>query len=300
MQFPAVAKPPVGIVFDTAMDRIGDVLALALLHGLDGKSEARIAAVSVSRPDLAAAQFCDTIALFYASATTGPAAAFIHLTPIGLADGSPAATPPMFSVPFEPKSTVRGIDDTADPATLIRNMLLAQYDQNAAIVLSGPPADLARLLEMDGAKDLVARKVRLLCVVDPAAPIAGWPTPVVTVGADIGEALPFPGASIDKDFAYAPSHPVAAAYRAYKPMPYDASTTAMAAILYAARPKETYFKVTDGKLTFDSDQKDRIVKAYVDLASAKPVPRKSRRPAMDDKKKEEKKDEKDKDQKDKP
>ena len=301
MQFPAVAKPPVGIVFDAPMDRIGDVLALAMLHGLDGKGEARIAAVSVSRPDLAAAQYCDTLALFYASATTGPAAMFMHLAPIGLADGPPAATPAMFSVPFEPKSAVRGIDDTADPATLIRNMLMAQYDQNAAIVLSGPPADLARLLEMDGGRDLVARKVRLLCLVEPAAPIAAWPTPVVTVGAEIGEALPFPGDSIDKDFAYAPSHPVAAAYRAYKPMPYDASTTAMAAMLYAAHPKETYFHVADGKLTIDPDQKDRIVKAYVDLASARPVPRKSRRPLVEDKKKDEKsKDEKSKEEKDKP
>jgi len=33
MQFPGTAKPPVGIVFDAAMDAIGDALALAMLHG---------------------------------------------------------------------------------------------------------------------------------------------------------------------------------------------------------------------------------------------------------------------------
>ncbi|MGA2133807.1 MAG: hypothetical protein ABSH50_16050 [Bryobacteraceae bacterium] len=289
MQFPAVAKPPVGIIFDTALDRIGDVLALAMLHGLEGKDEARVAAIAISRPDLAAAQFCDSLGLFYASATTGTAAMFLHRSPIGLADGNPAATPAMLAGPFEPKSVVSSVIDTADPATLIRNMLMAQYDQNAAIVVSGPPTDLTRLLEMDGVKDLLARKVRLLCVAGPTAPIAGWPTPIVTVGPEIGAALPFPGDSIAKDFAYAPTHPVAAAYRAYQPMPYDAPSCAIAAVLYAARPKETYFKVVDGKLTFDPEQKDRIIRAYVELASAKPVPRKPRRPP-DDKKKDEKKD----------
>ncbi len=78
MQFPAVAKPPVGIVFDSAMDRIDDVLALAMLHGFVGKDQARIAAIAVSRADLQAAQFCDAVRLFYASATTGTAAMFMQ------------------------------------------------------------------------------------------------------------------------------------------------------------------------------------------------------------------------------
>src|ERR1035438_652803 len=91
MQFPGPAKPPVGIVFDSAMHRIDEVLALAMLHGFDGKEQARIAAIAVSSGDLKAAQFCDTLRLFYASATTGPAAMFMHGMPIGLADGKPAA-----------------------------------------------------------------------------------------------------------------------------------------------------------------------------------------------------------------
>ncbi|HTQ57679.1 MAG TPA: hypothetical protein VMI94_24595 [Bryobacteraceae bacterium] len=287
MQFPAVAKPPVGILFDTALDRIDEVLALALLHGLEGKGDAHIAAVCVSRPDLAAARFCDTLSLFYASATTGAAAMFMHRSPIGLADGKAAATPAMLSGPFAPASLVKSIDDTADPATLMRNELMAQYDQNAAIVLSGPSADLARLLGMYGVKDWITRKVRLLCMTGQATPIADWPTPVVTVGPEIGEALPFPGGSMAQDFAYAPAHPVVAAYRAYKTMPYDAPSCAMAAMLYAARPNENYFGVSGGKLVFDPRQKERVVTAYVELASAKPVPRKPHRPPANEKKKDE-------------
>src|SRR5580700_6380007 len=163
MQFPVAAKPPVGVVFDSGMARIDEVLALGMLHGFEGKDQARIAAISISSGDLRAAQYCDVVNHFYASATTGPAAMFMHFTPIGLAEGKPSAEPAMFAKPFD-GSAVKSFNDTADPATLMRNALTAQYDQNAAVVLSGPATDLARLLEMYGVKDWITRKVRLLCV----------------------------------------------------------------------------------------------------------------------------------------
>jgi hypothetical protein len=128
--------------------------------------------------------------------------------------------------------------------------------------------------------------------------LAEWPTPIVTVGREIGEALPFPGDSIDKDFAYSTAHPIADAYRAYKPMPYDAPACAMAAMLYAVHPNDGYFKLSGGgnprSLILDPGQKERIIHTYIEMASAKPVPRKPRRPPADkdkdkDKKEEEKK-----------
>ena len=302
MQFPAAAKPPVGIVFDSAMRRIDDVLALAMLHGFDGKDQARIASISVSSGDLRAAQFCDAVRLFYASATTGIAAMFMHGLPVGLADRKPAAETPMFKTVSE--NSIKGIDDTADPATLIRNALMGQYDGNAAVVLSGPATDLARALDMFGVKDWIARKVRLLSIAeagmesDAAAArkvLAEWPTPIVTVSREIGEALPFPGESIARDFAYAPAHPIADAYRAYKPMPYDAPSYAMAAMLYAVHPNDGYFKLSGSgnvrALMLDPGQKERIIRTYIEISSAKPVPRKPRHPPdkKDEKKDEEKK-----------
>lgn len=278
MQFPGTAKPPVGIVFDSAMDRIDDALALAMLHGFDGQDQARIAAICVSNADLKAAQFCDAMARFYASATTGQAAMFMHFTPIGLADGEPAAASAMFANLAYPNS-VKSVNDTADPATLIRNELMAQNDQNAAVVLSGPATDLAKLLDMYGVKEWIARKVRLLCVTesgirtDAAAAnkvFAEWPTPMVKVGREIGEALPFPGDSIERVFAWSTG---------YRPMPYDAPTWAMAAMLYAVHPNDGYFRLSDGKpasLILDPDQKERILRTYIEMASAKPVPRKKK------------------------
>jgi hypothetical protein len=100
-----------------------------------------------------------------------------------------------------------------------------------------------------------------------------------------------------------PNNPIADAYRAYKPMPYNASSWAMAAALYAGRPKEGYFKLSgpgtitirdDGRTSFaasdngkhqylviDPEQKEKVLHAYVELASAKPVPpRRFRDPAV--------------------
>jgi hypothetical protein len=47
---------------------------------------------------------------------------------------------------------------------------------------------------------------------------------------DVGEARPFPGAAVEKAFAWAPAHLVADAYRAFKPMPYDAPAYDLAAV----------------------------------------------------------------------
>ena len=51
MQFSGQGKPPLGIIFDSAMGAsIDSALALALLYGLEGKSEVRLTSVSVSKP----------------------------------------------------------------------------------------------------------------------------------------------------------------------------------------------------------------------------------------------------------
>ena len=205
---------------------------------------------------------------------------------------------------------------TGGVTTVIRNALTAQYDRNAAVVLSGPATDLAKLLDAYGAKDLIAHKVKVLSMAAGAFPdgppepniraniaaarrvFAEWPTPIVAAGYEIGTALPFPAASIEQDFAWSATHPIADAYRAYRPMPYDAPTWAMAALLYAVRPKENYFRLSepgtvtvldDGRTQFrasaegmhrylilDPDRKESIIRTYTEIASAKPVERKKK------------------------
>ncbi len=324
MQFFGQGKPPVGIILDTDMGgRIDGALALALLYGLDGKNEARVVSISVSNPDLKAAAFCEAVGRFYAGAVSGAFGGFGRTLPVGLAtDGPRRGDTPMLAAPLERRSGegapvynhgIHKLNDTAEVPALIRNALTAQHDQNAIVVLTGRATNLARVIDLPGVKDLITRKVRYLVVAGGAFPDGGpelnvktdvaaakklfaeWPTAIVAAGHEVGEALLFPASSIEKDFAWSPAHPVVDAYRAYRPMPYDAPTWDMAAVLYAVRPKEGYFKLSDpgtigvlddGRTKFtpsadgrhrylilDPAQKEPILKTYVEIASAKPVPR---------------------------
>ena len=52
MQFFGQGKPAVGVIFDSALgNHVEDALALALLYGVDGKNEARMVSVTVSKLD---------------------------------------------------------------------------------------------------------------------------------------------------------------------------------------------------------------------------------------------------------
>lgn len=328
MQFFGQGKPPIGIIFDSDMGHnIGDALALAMIQGLEGKNETRLISMSVSRHSLKSAAFCDAVRGFYAAATNPQIRGFFFRgLPIGMAEtGAEAEDTPMLTGPLSRKDekgapvfdhSIHRLVDTADPAPLIRNALTAQHDQNALVVLSGPATNLVRAMELSGVKDWISRKVHLLCAhmgTFPAgqpeahvkADIAAakklfeeWPSPIVAVGSEVGEALKFPASSIEKDFGWAPAHPVADAYRAAGTMPYDAPAGAMAAALYTVRTKENYFKVSepgtiqvaaDGSTKFaasaegrhrylivDPSQQEKVIKAFTELASAKPVPRQFR------------------------
>ncbi len=311
MQFQQ-GKPPVGVVFDCDMGNgIDDALALAMLYGLQGKNTIRVISVSVNKPNLKSAEFCDVLTRFY----LGEPGGFFGPTPIGLTlsprmDPDPA----MVAVPLARQNAegkpqyscgIARLNETADPVAQIRNALTSQFDQNAVVVLKGPATNLAGLLQLPGTRELIAKKAKFLVVADfgkdPAAArkvVAEWPGPIVWAGTEVGEALPFPGASIEKDFAWSPAHPVVDAYKAFKTMPYDAPSLAMAEVLHAARPGEPNFKLSDpgalavapdGKVSFnpsaqgkhrqllvDPEQKDKIIQTYVELASAKPAGRPAR------------------------
>lgn len=324
MQFQGQAKPPVGIVFDSDMgSSIDGALALALLYGFDGKNEARVISVSVSRSNLSSAAYCEAVGRFYAGAVNGGFGGVGRNLPVGLAvDGKTKDETPMLSVPLA-KMTPEGkplyahgihqLNDTAEVPALIRNAFTSQYDQNSIAILAGPATNFAQVLDLPGVKDLVSRKCRFLAMTGGAFPdgkpefniktdipaarklFAEWPTPIVISGSEIGEALPFPATSIEKDFAWSPAHPVVDAYKAFKPMPYDAPSGDMSTMLYAVHSQDGYFKLSDpgtitvlddgrtkftpspqGKhryLILDPAEKERIIKVYTEVASAKPVPR---------------------------
>jgi hypothetical protein len=324
-------RPSLGIALEADLGtRVDAVLALAMLNGLTAKGEARRIALGISRPSLKTAQLADVIGAFYSGRVIrGPGGGGVGGNPdglVGVPDGRVPAgdAPPLAAILAKTADDgspvyVSGIGrllDTADDAVLIRNMLLAQLDGNATVVLAGPATGLVRLLGLYGARPQIAAKVQQLVMAvggfpsrlpDPAITsdivaartlLAEWPTPVVAVGAEVGEALPYPGATLGEDMAWAPAHPVADAYRAFKPMPYDAPASALAATLFAAHPDAGYFKLSepgtigvldDGRTQFtpspegshrylivDPARSADVIKMYRELVSAKPAPRPSR------------------------
>lgn len=321
--------PPVGVAFEGDLgSRIDAVLAVAMLNGLVAKGAARRIALCVSTPSLQAAQLADVLGAFYRGNPAGPVGgggvgqnpeAMIGMPEHGASTAAPLAAvlskkaadgTPVYT------SSITRLLDTADNAVLIRNVLLAQHDQNAAIVVAGPTTGLARLVGLYGARPQIATKARQLVLAagsfaagrpDPSIAsdvaaarrlFAEWPTPIVVVGAEVGDALPYPASSIETDFGWAPAHPVADAYRVAKAMPYDAPASALAAVLYAVHANDGYFTLSDpgtitvlddgrtqftpgpgGKhrhLIVDPAQKDRIIKLYTELVAARPAPRPGR------------------------
>jgi len=337
MQFQEPVKPPVGIAFDSDLGNgVDAALALALLYGLEGKGEARLVSNSTTVSNLKSAAFGDVLARFYAGPppASGAFGGFQRpVPPIGMAgDGNLAGDNSVLKAVLEKKTAegtpvyphgINKLNDTADAVALIRNAMTAQQDQNCLVVLAGPATNLVRVMDLPGVLDLVKRKVKLLALaagsyrdgrVDPRVKadvaaakrlLAEWPTPIVAVGTEVGDGLPFPGSSIEKDFAWAPAHPIVDAYRAFQTMPYDAPVPSMAAVLYAVRP-DGYFKLSapgtigvldDGRTRFtpaadgrhrylviDPAQKERVIQTYTELVSAKPVARQNPRFHNDQKK----------------
>jgi hypothetical protein len=332
MQAQQTRKAPLGVVFDSSLEGIDHVLALAMLFAFEGARQIRVSSLSTSRFNLLYAAFLDVMARFYGGQQGGDVVVNRNALPIGM---STAATQevntaaPMVSVVLAKNVAkageasgygysrgIFGLNDTADPAALIRNGLSAQIDQNAAVVLAGPPTNLLSVIARPDGLEWVTRKARTLTVAagrfdggaaDPIVRgdiagfrklLAGWPTPIVFAGAELSDALPFPGRSLEGGIAWAPNHPVVDAYRAFKPSPYDAPSRSLAAVLSTVSPDGGYFQLSDpgtisvlddgrtrftpspaGKhhyLVAKTDQKERVLETYVRMVTAQPPPRPGR------------------------
>ena len=101
----------------------------------------------------------------------------------------------------------------------------------------------------------------------------------------------FPATAFDVDFAWAENHPVADMFRAQAKIT-DCPTGELAAVLYAVRPDEKAFALSEpvGKirqLMLEPAEKERLQRLYIELASAKPVLRQPRfrRPVVEEPKK---------------
>jgi hypothetical protein len=196
---------------------------------------------------------------------------------------------------------INKLNDTAEAAAMVRNGISAQQPGNGAVVVSGPLSNIASALALPDVKDLVPKRVRTLVIAAtpdelradlPAARkvFAEWAAPIVVVEAP---ELTFPGAQLETRFAWAMTHPVREAYKAFQTMPYDAPLASAAAVLFAARPASDLFtlsaagtlEVADNGivrqasgtgtrkiLRIAADQQQAAVQVLVELITAQPAP----------------------------
>jgi hypothetical protein len=293
-----MADTPIGVVYNTSMTRPDAALALAAMYVMESKRESHMGSVCVAGAGFNAAVFCDIIGKMYSFGTRNGNQALA----VGLAAEQGVPDSPMVktAVDHNYPRTLQRVTDTSAPVEVLRNGVI--FNTYSVVILSGPATYLARTLDLLNVKDLYKDRVKRLVIVDAGTPykdapalrkvIAEWPTPVFFCPKEVGDALKFPGAQLDKDFSWVPSHPIVDAYKAYKPMPYDAPLYDLAATHYAVHPDSGFFELSaagtidvanDGAMKFAPGsgnvksigivpaKKEALFTVLIDTATAKPV-----------------------------
>lgn len=313
-----VKHEPVPVIFDTDIGNdVDDVLALAVLHALETRGDCRILAVTITKPDELAGPFVDVLNTFYGRPNI----------PIGFTHANLTNEPSKFLALADVKDSghpryphrLKKSSDAPAATKLLRKVLAQQPDGSVVLIQVGYFSNLAALLDtapdaysnLNGV-DLVRQKVKFLSVMAGAFKMkerfreynvtqdlaaskklaAGWPTPIVWSGFEIGIAVPFPAISIQRDFSYVPHHPAAEAYCLYEPPPHERPTWDLTSSLYAVLTDRNYFGLSesgqvvveedgftnftpkqggrDRYLTLDEKQIIRLKEALVGLASQPP------------------------------
>lgn len=317
----STAAEPVGMIFDTDMGNdVDDALAQGMLHALHSRQQCKLLAVTLTKDHRLAGPFVDAVNAFYGRGDI----------PVGVVKNGKTPGDSKFLPLAETRDDgqlryphkLMDSKDAPDAVTVLRKVLAAQPDGSVVIAQVGFSTNLARLLATPGdeisplsGKELAAKKVKLLSVMAGAfqpignekrfceynvkedipsakALVAGWPTPVVWSGFEIGIALPYPSKSILKDYGYVKHHPLSEAYTLYMPPPHDRPTWDLTAVLYGVFPDRDYFGLSpagtvtvedDGFTTFKADengkhryltlsaeQRPRALEALVQLSSEPP------------------------------
>lgn len=278
---------PVRVIFDTDMGNdIDDALALAMIHAFESRGEARLLAVTLTKDNKWAAPYIDAVNTFYGRSTI----------PVGVVkNGKTPEDHNMIKLPADRKNPdetyvyPRKLNDytkVPEAVSLLRSILAKEADQSVVIIQVGFSTNLARLLDSKAdqysplaGKELVKRKVKLLSAMAGAFPsgepeynvhmdlpaaqklFSEWPTPIIASGFEIGLSILYPAASIEKHFAYVKNHPVADAYRSFDKMPYNRPTWDLTSVLYAIRPDDGYFSLSEkGKIVVKADKKTYLEK----------------------------------------
>lgn len=285
---------PVPLIFDTDMGNdIDDALALAMIHALQARGECRLLGVAVSKDNPYAPACVDLLNTFYGRGDIPIGVVRDGVTP------EPGNYAPLLvnarrddGRPLFPRTT-KAMDDYAEAVAMLRRLLAAAEDRSVTVVMVGFSTNMARLLDspadavshLDGRR-LFERKVSRVVMMaadfseraqsnptfdsreynvymDIASArgfIADCPSPIIFSGFEVGASILYPAASIERDYRWSDSHPVAMGYRHFKRMPYDRPSWDLTAVLEAVRPERGYFGLSSpGRAEVSEDGRVRFI-----------------------------------------
>lgn len=278
-----VSAKPVEFVFDTDIGNdVDDVLALGMIHSLEGRGHCRLQAVTVTKDHTDAAAFADAVNTFYGrpdmpvavvrDGATRNQGRFNKLVHEKAADGTPRYP-----------HNVTG-EKAPDAVPFLRKLLAEREDDSLVLVQVGFFTNFKRLLESEpdeisplSGNELIEKRVRLLSIMAGAFTAIGndthykeynvvkdipsakylaehWPTPIVWSGFEIGIAATYPHRSIERDYNYVKHHPLKEAYTLYEPPPHDRPTWDLTSVLAVVWPDRGYFGMSEpGTVVVDDD-----------------------------------------------
>lgn len=247
------APAPVGVLFDTDMNTdCDDIAALALLHALADRGEARILATAASSKNEESALCIDAINTYFGRPGV----------PVGVPKGPGTREPSKYAAGIAKRYPHRlaSVEEAPDAAALYAGILEQQPDQSVVLVTVGYLTNVAALLKRPGGPDLVRRKVKVWACMggnfigDPPKDdlqlgnvnftrekegalfaIRHWPAPLVFAGREVCS-VPS-GLKIGARFSELPeNHPARVGYALYfGGVPKDRHVADPATVLFAIR-----------------------------------------------------------------
>ena len=279
----APQKTAMKVIFDTDMGNdIDDALALDMLYKYADEGRIELLGITSNKEEHpASVEYIDIMNTFYGYPDI----------PIGrIREGANCDRENSFVAQTvrdrDYARTCADYDALPESAVLLRRLLASQHDGDVTLIAVGFSTNLQRLMAsgpddispLDG-MELIRRKVKHLWMMagefeqaegksaeyniridrDAAKELFDkWPTPITVSPFEVGSRILYPVGSVLNDFGYVAKHPLAEAYKVYKPMPYDRPMWDPTAVLCAVEPDAGYFqcsapgsiRVDDGSMTW--------------------------------------------------
>lgn len=286
---------PMKVIFETDMGNdVDDALAMDMLMRYADEGKIDLLGISSNKRNEGSTEYIDLLTTWY-GAPEIPIGRVVDGAPCDDAVNYALAVAQMNDADGN-RLFARSHDNdgfVVPSVEMYRKILAAQPDSSVTVISVGFSTNLAQLLDSEGdeispltGKELVAKKVSRLVAMagcftnnEPADSLkrmpeynvvrdiaaaqkvfSEWPTPVVTSPWELGNDICFPAASIDNELTKGMPNPVAEAYKAYLPMPYDRPTWDLTSVLYAVEGEDGYFTLSEpGDIEVDARGATRYI-----------------------------------------